>query len=88
MSIAATQQIIIRNPTLPLAIYRELTAHLHQIDGLEITDISQESTKFDYSLSQISGLIISVSESVSSDEKAKIQKILTFYGNKYGEWQI
>ena len=52
-----TQEKIIY-PRLPLAIYRELAAHLRQIEGVTTELISQQSQQFDYEQSQIDHLKI------------------------------
>jgi hypothetical protein len=33
---------------LPLAVYREITAHLQQVSGVEVQLMSQSSPHFDY----------------------------------------
>jgi hypothetical protein len=43
-------------PCLPLAVYRELAAHLRQVDGLAVELLPQMATTFDYRLSQLGGL--------------------------------
>ena len=46
-------------PGLPLAVYREIAAHIRQVLGVEVGLIPQTSSEFDYNQSQISGLWIS-----------------------------
>ena len=45
-------------PGLPLAVYREIAAHIRQVLGVEVGLIPQTSSEFDYNQSQISGLWI------------------------------
>lgn len=46
----------IQCPGLPLAVYREIAAHLRQVDGVETGLIPQSSSTFDYRESQVGGL--------------------------------
>jgi hypothetical protein len=52
---------------LPLAVYREIAAHLHQVEGVEVGLIPQSSQQFDYNQSQIGGLWISWTPNSSSN---------------------
>ncbi|AFZ55737.1 hypothetical protein H6G54_21645 [Anabaena cylindrica FACHB-243] len=66
---------------LPLAVYREIAAHLRQVEGVEADLISQTSSEFDYNQSQIAGLSISWKPN-TKDERVK--QILAYYQNLYG----
>ncbi|MBH8561490.1 hypothetical protein I8748_04740 [Nostoc sp. CENA67] len=69
---------------LPLAVYREIVAHLRQVEGVKADLIPQSSQKFDYNQSQIGGLWISLPPNSSSEKKQRVQQILAFYQNRYG----
>ncbi|ACB49620.1 conserved hypothetical protein [Crocosphaera subtropica ATCC 51142] len=66
-------------PHLPLAVYRELAAHLRQIEGVTIALIPQQSQQFNYDQSQIDHLEIGYPSSLSSLEKQRLLDILDYY---------
>ena len=70
---------------LPLAVYREIVAHLRQIDGVETNLLEQTAKDFDYLQSQVGGLWIEYL--TSEDRESRIQSILNYYGDKYGSWE-
>lgn len=49
-------------PRLPLAVYREIAAHLQAIDGVRTGLLPQTSREFDYLQSQVGGLWIETEE--------------------------
>ncbi|QSJ16017.1 hypothetical protein JYQ62_30270 [Nostoc sp. UHCC 0702] len=69
---------------LPLAVYREIVAHLRQVEGVTADLIPQSSQKFDYNQSQVAGLWISLASNSSSENRQRVQQILAFYQNRYG----
>jgi hypothetical protein len=69
---------------LPLAVYQEITAHLRQVDGVEVDLIPQSSQQFDYHQSQIAGLSISWALNSSSENRQRVKQILAYYHNLYG----
>lgn len=81
------QQEKIQIPSLPLAVYREIAAHLRQIDGVEVEVIPQSSSEFSYFQSQVEGLQLTYSPTLSSGEKQYCQEILNYYEQQYGQWQ-
>ncbi|AFZ45900.1 hypothetical protein PCC7418_3796 [Halothece sp. PCC 7418] len=74
-------------PSLPLAVYREIAAHLRQLDGIEVTIIPQSSSAFSYFQSQVEGLQLSYSSTLSSEERQYYHDILNYYEEKYGSWE-
>ena len=71
---------------LPLAIYREIVAHLRQVDGVKADLLEQTSADFDYLQSQVGGLSIEYpNDEIIHDQ---IESILAHYANKYGNWQV
>ena len=56
-------------PGLPLAVYREIAAHIRQVLGVEVGLIPQTSSEFDYNQSQISGLWISWTPSAEEESR-------------------
>ena len=69
---------------LPLAVYREIAAHLRQVEGVEVGLIPQSSQQFDYHQSQIDGLWINWTSNSTSASRQRVQQILAYYQNRYG----
>jgi hypothetical protein len=69
---------------LPLAVYREIAAHLRQVEGVEAGLIPQSSQKFDYNQSQIDGLWISLAPNSRPASRQRVQQILAYYQSLYG----
>ena len=79
-------QETISYPCLPLAIYRELAAHLRQIEGVTIELISQQSQRFDYAQSQIDHLEMSYPLTLASSDKQQLENILNYYAQIHGAY--
>ncbi len=78
-------------PKLPLAVYREVQAHLRQVEGVTVGLISQpiESNveAFDYSESQIKSLWLEYDNNLSFKNQQRIKEILDYYAQRYNTWQ-
>ena len=74
-------------PGLPLAIYREVAAHLRQIAGVEVSLESQTAQAFDYHQSQIGAMVIRYPADLPSEMQQTLTAILNFYGDRHGQWQ-
>ncbi|MFN6483526.1 MULTISPECIES: hypothetical protein [unclassified Nostoc] len=68
---------------LPLAVYREIAAHLRQVEGVEVDLISQSSQQFDYNQSQIGGLSLSWAANSGLESRQRVNQILAYYQNRY-----
>jgi hypothetical protein len=77
----------VRCAGLPLTVYREVAAHLQQVDGVQTTLVSQRSHPFDYNQSQIESLWIHYAASASEVARERVQQILTYYGDRFGHWE-
>ncbi|NJL10819.1 MAG: hypothetical protein HC908_13390 [Calothrix sp. SM1_7_51] len=66
-------------PGLPLAVYREIAAHLRQVEGTHLSLITQSSEEFDYNQSQVEGLWIEYTPSVTQSDREKVEEILAYY---------
>ncbi|MBW4650423.1 MAG: hypothetical protein KME06_17310 [Kastovskya adunca ATA6-11-RM4] len=86
-SVSQQQQNQIRCAGLPLAVYREVAAHLRQVPGVETGLVPQTSRQFDYSQSQIGSLWIQYGSEVAEAERQQVAEILAYYQNRYGAWQ-
>lgn len=71
---------IIYSPDIALAMYRELAAHLEQIEGVSAELFWQESTEFSYLGSQIGGMWLTYDQAKLSQSQALINNILSHYG--------
>ena len=69
-------------PGLPLAVYREIAAHIRQVLGVEVGLIPQTSSEFDYNQSQISGLWISWTPTAEEESREWCKQIVSYYQNR------
>jgi hypothetical protein len=74
-------------PNLPLAIYREIAAHLRQVTGIQALELPQDKPQFDYARSQIGGLSISYLSDISEGDRALVDAILKHYADRYGSYE-
>ncbi|MBW4618542.1 MAG: hypothetical protein KME17_04025 [Cyanosarcina radialis HA8281-LM2] len=87
MNAAADKQLFrVCYPRLPLAVYREIAAHLQQVEGIGVELISQSSQKFDYDDSQIGSLQIKYLDNLEPFGQQRVEEILAYYSQLYGEW--
>lgn len=78
----------IRSLQMPLAVYRELAAHLQQVAGVETNLISQQSQQFDYAQSQVGELWIQIPPDAPASDRQRVEQILAYYGDRYGAWDV
>ena len=69
-------------PDLPLAVYREIAAHLGQVVGVQVGLIPQTSLEFDYNQSQISGLWILWTPNADAESRERFKQIVAYYQNR------
>jgi hypothetical protein len=72
---------------LPLAVYREVAAHLRQVKGVDAGLLPQTSQQFDYNQSQVGGLWIKYADTFDSVSRERVNQILAYYQNRYGAWE-
>lgn len=78
----------IRFPGLPLAVYREIAAHLRQVEGVDTGLVPQPSGQsFDYNQSQVGGLWIQYVEDADSLSRQQVKQILDYYSQRYCPWE-
>ncbi|GBF78673.1 hypothetical protein [Aphanothece sacrum] len=82
-----SQKEQITYPNLPLAIYREIAAHLRQIKDINTELIPQKSQQFDYAQSQVDSLHIHYRVNFDSSEKQQVKAILDYYAQRYGAYE-
>lgn len=71
-------------PSLPLAVYREIAAHLCQVDGVETGLYQATFQQFDYNQSQVGGLWIQYAPTASLESRQLVDQILAYYENCHG----
>ena len=79
------------SPGLPLAVYREVAAHLRQVEGVDTSLIMRSlehdpSEQFDYYQSQIAALEITYSDKFTNADEARVSEILDYYAQRYSPW--
>ncbi len=74
-------------PRLPLAIYREVAAHLRQVTGVSVELQTQTSEQFDYEQSQIAAIALSYPADLAAAERDRLTAILDHYAQRYGSWE-
>ncbi|MCL2931363.1 MAG: hypothetical protein MGG11_03435 [Trichodesmium sp. MAG_R03] len=73
---------------LPLAVYQEVAAHLRQVGKVQVGLFSPPSSElFDYNKSQVGGLWLEYSEDAEDAICYKINRILTYYQEIFGDWE-
>jgi hypothetical protein len=81
----------ITNPELPLAVYREIAAHLRQVEGVDtgliLRPLEGNREEFDYAQSQIAALSIEHPQDLAKINLQTIESILDYYAQKYRPWE-
>ncbi len=73
---------------LPLAVYREVAAHLRQVDKVQVGLFSPLSSElFDYNKSQVGGLWLEYAEDAEDAIRQKVDQILAYYEEIFGHWE-
>ncbi|MEO0836940.1 MAG: hypothetical protein AAFY16_13410 [Cyanobacteria bacterium J06642_3] len=80
-------------PRLPIAVYREVAAHLRQVQGVNASVILRSvehdpTAKFDYYQSQASALQIDCDSDLTEQEQQQVNNILDYYAQVYTPWQM
>jgi hypothetical protein len=75
------------SPQMPLAIYREVEAHLRQVTGVEVEVLPQTSQPFEYLKSQAGGLSIGYTSEADEESRRRVELILAYYGDRYAPWE-
>jgi len=73
---------------LPLAVYREVAAHLRQVGKVQVGLFAPAPSElFDYHKSQVGGLWLEYDEDAEDAIREKVDQILAYYQNKFGPWE-
>lgn len=78
----------IHNHQLPLAVYREVAAHLQQINGITVEFLAPAARSFNYTESQLGGLKIDGIDRLLPSEQATLDRILNYYAARYAPWEV
>ena len=78
-------------PQLPLGVYREIAAHIRQVENVDASLIwrstqSDRSESFDYYQSQVAALQITYAGG-GDDARQRVEEILEYYAQRYSPWQ-
>ena len=78
-------------PQLPLGVYREIAAHIRQVEGVDASlilrsTLSDRSESFDYYQSQVAALQITYAEG-GDNARQQVEEILEYYAQRYSPWQ-
>ena len=78
-------------PQLSLGVYREIAAHIRQVESVDASLIlrstkSDRSESFDYYQSQVAALQITYVEG-KDDARQQVEEILEYYARRYSPWQ-
>lgn len=77
----------IKFPRLPLAVYREIAAHLRQVEGVETGLYPATFKQFDYNQSQVGGLWIQYAPTAGLESRELVNQILAYYQERYGAFE-
>ena len=83
-----TAKLTITNHQLPLAIYREVAAHLRQVNGITISYLDQVDRDFSYLDSQVGGLEILGADQLSTSDQLRLEQVLNYYADRYSAWNL
>jgi hypothetical protein len=75
-------------PQLPLAVYREVAAHLRQVEGVSVDLVTQTSSKFNYYDSQIEAMRVNFAPDLFEASRQMVAQILSYYAKSHGDWQV
>jgi hypothetical protein len=75
------------SPQMPLAVYREVAAHLRQVEGVDAELLLQTATEFEYRQSQVGGIAIAYTDRATEESRQRVAQILAYYGDRYAPWQ-
>ena len=78
----------IANHQLPLAVYREIAAHLRQIEGITVSFLTPVDRGFSYTESQLGGLEIIGANLLTDGDKIRLDRLLNYYADRYNQWEI
>jgi hypothetical protein len=73
----------ISNYQIPLAVYREIAAHLQQIEGITVKFLEPIDRVFSYTESQLGGLEIAGADRLTELDRLRLDRLLGYYADRY-----
>jgi hypothetical protein len=83
-----TSKFTIANHQVPLAVYREIAAHLRQIEGITVSFLTSVDRGFSYTESQLGGLEIMGANLLTDSDRIRLDRLLNYYADRYNQWDI
>ncbi len=83
-----TEKFTIVNHQLSLAVYREITAHLRQVEGVTVSFLTSVNRGFGYTESQLGGLEIIGANLLTEGDQIRLDRLLDYYADRYHQWEI
>jgi hypothetical protein len=83
-----TSKFTIANHQVPLAVYREIAAHLRQIEGITVSFLTSVDRGFSYTESQLGGLEIMGANLLTDSDRIRLERLLNYYADRYNQWEI
>jgi hypothetical protein len=83
-----TSKFTIANHQIPLAVYREIAAHLRQIEGITVSFLTSVDRVFSYTESQLGGLEIMDANLLNDADRIRLDRLLNYYADRYNQWEI
>ena len=83
-----TPKFTIANHQLPLAVYREIAAHLRQFEGVTVSFLTPVNRGFSYTESQLGGLEIMGANLLTDQDRIRLDQLLDYYADRYDQWEI
>ena len=83
-----TPKFTISNHQLPLAVYREIAAHLRQFEGVTVSFLTPVDRGFSYTESQLGGLEVMGANLLTDGERVRFDRVLDYYADRYNQWEI
>jgi hypothetical protein len=83
-----SSKVTICNYQMPLAVYREVAAHLQQIEGITVAFLTPIDREFSYTESQLGGLEIIGADRLADVDRLRLDRLLGYYADRYNPWKI
>jgi hypothetical protein len=78
--------LLVQFPNLPLAMYREIAAHLCQVEAVETNLLPASNREFNYNDSQVESLQILLPVA-NLQSREQVEQILAYYQNIFGSME-
>jgi hypothetical protein len=86
--IPLTPKFTVSNHQMPLAVYREIAAHLQQIEGIKVAFLTPIGRGFSYTESQLGGLEITGIDRLADPDRVQVEQIFSYYADRYQAWEF